>query len=118
MVLADDVALVAAVFSFDAAAVTLVAAAETARGVVAAVVRAAVVPGAVVRGAVVRGAVVRVVAGLAAAVAVAGLDVERLAEEPAGFAAAFAFDVAAFAELALAAPDLAVSVGTDLPPRS
>jgi hypothetical protein len=108
MVLADDVALVAAVFSFDAAAVTLVAAAETARGVVAAVVR----------GAVVRAAVVRVVAGLAAAVAVAGLDVERLAEEPAGFAAAFAFDVVAFAELALAAPDLAVSVGTDLPPRS
>jgi hypothetical protein len=65
-----------------------------------------------------RDAVPRAVAGFDAALAVAGLVEARLAAEPAGLAAAFFGAVAAFAVLALAAPDFAVSVGTDLPPRS
>ena len=121
IVLAEDVALVAAVFSFDAAAVTLVAAADTARGVVDEIARFAVVRVAAARLAVVpaaRVAVGRTVAGLVAALAVAGLVVERLAAGLADLAAGFFADAAALAVLALPGPDLAVSVGTDLPPRS
>ena len=109
-------------FSFDAAAVTFVAAADTALGVVDAVA----VPA---RAELARELAARVadaragVAGLEAALAVAGLLEARLAVEPAGlatalFGAAFLSAVAAFAVLALAAPDFTVSVGTDLPPRS
>jgi hypothetical protein len=109
------------VFSFDAAAVTFVAAADTALGVVGAVavpareLVARVADARVAVAGVDRDAVPRAVAGLDAALAVAGLVEARLAVEPPGLAAAFFGAVAAFA---LAAPDFAVSVGTDLPPRS
>jgi hypothetical protein len=68
--------------------------------------------------AVARLALVRTAAGLAAALAVAGLVVARLALEVTGLATAFFVAVADLAVLALAGPDFAVVVGTDLPPRS
>jgi hypothetical protein len=112
IVLADDVAWVAAVFSLDAAVVTLAAAADTARGVaVAGAERVAVV-----RLEAGRAAVARADAGRLSAVA--DPAVARLDALAAGFAAAFLAGVAAFAVLAFAAPGLPVSVGTDLSPRS